>query len=682
MLLFSSLRLRVRCSSPHSEVFQVQIPQLTQMSTLSFESLSLEDDDQATLRQGLDEDFDTDLHECCLTHDAHNKTEKEDRSNKASVADVYLQACKLVGVVPVSYFIRNLDSPTMTLSHYGLGPLGCKALAIALVSEMHISTLELADNHIQAEGAKDLAEMLKANFTIQHLDLSSNHLQSSGAEHVGKMLLDSLSLKSIKLSGNGFTDNDAKYFAEALSINFSIKELDLSHNTFCGRGGEYLGLLLANNEHLEVLNLSWNQLRMKGAVALSAGLKVNTMLKHLDLSWNGFGNEGALAMGEALKFNNTLVHLNLNNNRITNEGVSMFCRGLEYNDTLRVLMLAYNSLTVEGALSLVNMVKKTPKTALEEINICNVLVNENFLHLLEVTCDEHPGLDVQYGGVGGFIAKKPLKRIDPMKVIQDYLDQRKLRLWDFFRNIDKDATMRVPVVDFRNAIQQSSVPLDRFQIEELVQRLDRDGTGMVDYRGLVDTRKQMMQNHRRQLRKVASRQKKEKHKSDRILKTFQSAVEAVTPHGSVVISPGDTKADSAGPNRFSATPLSSWHHIVMSNSAAVSNPSDHVHLPILAGATPHRFTKSPNLHSCSQPDLLTTSPHSTQGRFMPTRAVRSSPEMGHIKFKQPTINHLTRSRPALDTTQLEVKAKKVKKSKAKKLMEKYSKNPKTLQKYN
>lgn len=30
--------------------------------------------------------------------------------------------------------------------------------------------------------------------------------------------------------------------------------------------------------------------------------------------------------------------------------------------------------------------------------------------------------------------------------------------------------------------QQSSIPLEKFQIEELIQRLDRDGTGMVDYR--------------------------------------------------------------------------------------------------------------------------------------------------------------------------------------------------------
>lgn len=38
-------------------------------------------------------------------------------------------------------------------------------------------------------------------------------------------------------------------------------------------------------------------------------------------------------------------------------------------------------------------------------------------------------------------------------LLKDYLDQRKLRLWDFFRNIDKDGIMRVSVTDFRKAVQ-------------------------------------------------------------------------------------------------------------------------------------------------------------------------------------------------------------------------------------
>nr|XP_023850765.1 leucine-rich repeat-containing protein 74A-like [Salvelinus alpinus] len=575
------------------------------MSVLSLESLCLADNDSPSSAEDLDleDKWDTDLE-----IDEVKKTSKD-----TSTAEIYLQACKLVGVVPVSYFLRNLGTSTMNLNHHGLGPPGGKALAIALVTDMHITNLELADNYLLAEGARYLLEMLKANFTIQHLN------------------------------------------------NYRVKELDLSHNQFCGRGGEHLGQMLANNEALEVLDLSWNHLRMKGAVAFCAGLKVNVTLKHLDLSWNGFGNEGALALGEALKFNNTLVYLDLNNNRITNEGVGMLCKGLEANDTLRALMLAYNSLTVEGALALITVVKNTPKTALEEINISNVLVNENFVQLLDLTCQEHPSLEVQYAGVGGFIAKKPPKRLDPMKVIQDYLDERKLRLWDFFRKIDKDGTMRVPVADFRKAVQQSNIPLDRYQIEELIQRLDRERTGMVDYRGLADTRKQMMRDHRRQLRKVESRQKKEKQKSERILKTFQSAVEANTPRSSMVMSPGGTKEDSSGPQHFSATPLSSWHHIVMSNSSrySVTNlSSEHIHLPMLGGSTHQRPTSSPTMRSYSQPNLMDDSQRYPQSKPSSAQGMLSdsNPDVDHTKLS-PTANHLTRSSPALNSKQPDTKTK-------------------------
>lgn len=198
-------------------------------------------------------------------------------------------------------------------------------------------------------------------------------------------------------------------------------------------------------------------------------------------------------------------------------------------------------------------------------------------------------------------------------------------------------------------------------------------------RGLADTRKQMMRDQRRQMRKVESRQKKEKQKSDRILKTFQSAVEAVTPHSSVVISPGGAKEESSGPQPFSATPLSSWHHIVMSNSSrySVTNLSnEHVHLPLIGGTTLYRPTSSTAMRSYSQPNLLDDSPRSAPGKSISAQGIRSDPEMGHSKLS-PTANHLTSSRPALDVQQPEVKAKskKVKKKKTTKRVNKGSRNP-------
>ncbi|XP_072893713.1 uncharacterized protein lrrc74a [Hemitrygon akajei] len=362
-------------------------------------------------------------------------------------------------------------------------------------------------------------------------------------------------------------------------INFRILELDLSYNEFGNKGAESLGHMLANNESLERLNLSWNQIQTQGAVAISAGLRINITLKVLDLSCNGFGNEGALAIGETLKYNNTLLELNLSTNHINNEGVSNLCKGLDVNDNVKFLYLNNNPITVEGALRLLEVMQKNDKTNLETISIQNVLVNEKFMELLKAITDNHPQFQIEIRGVGGFVSGGRIHRLDPMKVIQNYLDKRKLRLSDFFRNMDKAGNMSVPVSDFRRALQQFNIPLDLIQVEELINKLDKENTGAIDYRNLVNTRKQMIQEHREQLRREDSRQRKEKQKVQRVLMTFRNVIKAVTPHGSTVISSSQVKLPDIHPlktsssQHSSSTPLSSWHHVVVSNSSRHSMPT-------------------------------------------------------------------------------------------------------------
>nr|XP_005502552.2 leucine-rich repeat-containing protein 74A isoform X1 [Columba livia] len=402
--------------------------------------------------------------------------------------ELYLEACRLVEVVPVSYFIQNLDKPYINLNHHGLGPKGVKAIAIALVSNTTTTHLELEDNCILAEGAICLAEMLRENSSLQVLNISNNHLDTAGAEAITSLLLDNVScLHTLQLSGNNFGEEAALYFAEALMSNYQVKKLDLSHNEFHEKGGQLLGQMLASNTKLEFLDLSWNHLKRKGAVGLSVGLRVNDALKILNLSWNGIGNEGALALGEALKLNNVLVHLDISNNKINNEGAKRLCRGLEVNGNLKILKMANNPLTVEGATALVVSVRKNAKSMMEEINISNVLVNENFIKLLDGVYKMHPELDVIYDEVESCISKIPKQHPNPMKLIQNYLKAHNLQLWDFFRKIDKDGNMKIPVATFRRAMmQQSRIPLDRVQIGELVHKLDRNRTGFVDYSHLKE----------------------------------------------------------------------------------------------------------------------------------------------------------------------------------------------------
>uniref|UniRef100_A0A9L0J8F3 Leucine rich repeat containing 74A n=1 Tax=Equus asinus TaxID=9793 RepID=A0A9L0J8F3_EQUAS len=312
--------------------------------------------------------------------------------------ELYLEACKLVGVVPVSYFIRNMEESYVNLNHHGLGPRGTKAIAIALVSD------------------------------------------------------------------------------------YRIKSLDLSHNQFSDKGGEHLGQMLALNVGLQSLDLSWNHFYTRGAVALCNGLRTNVTLKKLDVSMNGFGNEGATALGDVLRLNNSLAYLDVSGNDISNEGVSKISRGLELNDSLKVLKLFLNPMSMDGAVLLILSIKRNPKSSMEELDISNVLVSEQFVKTLDGVYAVHPQLDVVYKAVQGLSAKKAvLLWTNPMKLIQSYADQHKITVVDFLKNLNPTGTMRMPVGEFRKAmVQQKQVPLNRSQIRELIKKID-EKTGMVNF---------------------------------------------------------------------------------------------------------------------------------------------------------------------------------------------------------
>ncbi|XP_059505395.1 uncharacterized protein LOC125455513 [Stegostoma tigrinum] len=484
------------------------------------------------------------------------------------------------------------------------------------------------------------------------MNLSNNELRTWGVEVLCKMLPLNISLKCIKLSGNKLKCNDASYFAETLSSNFRISELDLSYNQFGDKGAEFLGQMLATNESLEILNLQWNQIQTEGAVALSAGLRMNITLKVLDLSYNGFGNEGVLAMGETLKFNNTLVELNLGTNHINNEGINMLCKGLDFNENIKILCLSNNPVTVDGAIRLLEVVRKNDKSNLENININNVLVNENFMELLKSVTHDHPQFVIETRGVGGSIVGSQKSRPDPMKVIQDYLDKHKLRLSDFFRNMDKAGNMNVPVSDFKKALQQFNIPLDLVQVEELLSKLDRGNTGSIDYRNLVDTRKRMIRHQREQLHKEETRQRKEKQKSQWVLKTLNSAMKAITPRSSIVIVPGQIKLPAIQPlksfssQQLSGTSLSSWHHVEMSNSSQYSVPilnNIQLHRPVSHLVSAAKLGSSVKVNSVSQPDLLLKSPVTPQTFDLESDPVtKSSPPTSFLTAQAVISGHKTR----------------------------------------
>ncbi|XP_041815304.1 leucine-rich repeat-containing protein 74A-like [Chelmon rostratus] len=415
---------------------------------------------------GGDDEWDTDL-------ETDNATNQRQRLSRV---ELYLQACLQTGAVPISSFLRNLSEANLNLNHCGVGPLGAKALAIALKNDSAVTNLELADNALCAVGTRYLMEMIQTNSSIQSLNLSNNQLSQEGANIISKMLQDNYCIKSINLSGNDFDDSAAKYIADALKSDYMLRELDLSSNRLYDAGGEHLGQMLARNAGIEVLNLSWNHLCKRSAAALSAGLEVNTTLRELWLSWNSFGRAGAESLGQALKQNSVLELLDLSSNQLDDRAVTLLCQGLATNDTLRVLKLGQNPLTSIGALTLLRTVKNNTKSAVEEIDISTVFVCEAFVELLEEARQRRPALDVRYS-----VMSCVTRNVSALQIFQKFLKERNESIMGFFQALDKDGTMKVSTSAFRKAVKAANVPLDQRQLEWLIKKFDTNCTATIIY---------------------------------------------------------------------------------------------------------------------------------------------------------------------------------------------------------
>nr|XP_033812538.1 leucine-rich repeat-containing protein 74B [Geotrypetes seraphini] len=310
----------------------------------------------------------------------------------------YLEACKVYGVVPISYFLRHMADTNLTMRHHGLGPKGTKALAVPLITNTSILTLNLSDNWMEAEGAIAIADMLKENCFIADLDLSDNNIGFEGTEAISAMLLENMTVVNLSLAGNKLEDEAAEHLSKILIKNQNITFLDLSHNVLGDLAGEIIGPAIAENLKITKLNLSWNAFRGKGAVYIAKGLMANIFLQFLDLSYNGFGNEGAAMLGEALKINNVLEELNISNNRITMVGATHLSQGLQANKTLRVLSMARNPMQSSGCFAVLKSVRANVNSAIECLDFSDISVHEAFEHLYETMKSLNPLLSVKHKG--------------------------------------------------------------------------------------------------------------------------------------------------------------------------------------------------------------------------------------------------------------------------------------------
>nr|KAG5700879.1 hypothetical protein BaRGS_012286 [Batillaria attramentaria] len=424
----------------------------------------------------VEEDYDTDL-------------EDEFEEEKDRLKSYYNKVCGQLNVVPISYFLRHMRDPTLTMRFHGLGESATMAIALALKDSIDVEKLDIEGNWIMPEGGRAISRLLEENEYITEVGLAENKLGNEGAEHVCRMLKVNGGLRKFGLRGNEFDDKSAPFFAEALENNRYLRELDLSHNKFSEVGAEVLGPAIASNENLDVLDLSWNHLRPRGGVAIAKGLKENVRLKVLNLSWNGLGEEGGAAIADALTVNQALLELDLTGNRLGLGTAKKMAKVLTTNDSLRVLKMGNNLIMSAGAIALITAVNGVDNCELEELDLTDVEVEYEFLRVVEDTKMKRPNFKVKYGpvmragntlddlgkpGIDPFKKKK-----DPVVILQEHIVVNDMRLVDILKRYDPDGGLSVTPQDFMAALEELAVPFDKSKLQEAVQRLASDQSGRI-----------------------------------------------------------------------------------------------------------------------------------------------------------------------------------------------------------
>lgn len=435
-----------------------------------------------------DEDFDTDLE---MDDDKWLNPEKYDHDTTGLTK--YLNACRDHGVTPIRYFIKHLMHDAMGLGYHGLGPAEMKALAVPLENNTTIERLDIEGNSIGEEGTQHLCRVLKENVYIVHLNIGENRLGDNGVRYVLDLLHENRTIEWLDLTGNNLSDRTAEHLSQVLRTNSTLRTLKLRHNELGDCGAQWIKEALMENESLESVDVSWNHFQTKGCIMIAEGIKENVFLKEINISMNGFGLEGALALGEAIKVNRTLLRLDASYCRLPLEGAGPLGAGLQLNETLQMINLGYNSLGHEGAMTLLQGLEKADCSSVTLLDLGNLRVSADFKKLQDKLQSERP-LRIRHAGVMLESQHKEVEvevdpweafKRDPMTKLKEWVEQAGYRLIDLLRRFDKNGSLSISREEFVHGIKGTHIQITDEQIAILLDRLDVDGDGEIDFGELI-----------------------------------------------------------------------------------------------------------------------------------------------------------------------------------------------------
>eukprot|EP00996_Jenningsia_fusiforme_P000664 NODE_15_length_4760_cov_26.743367_g12_i0.p1 GENE.NODE_15_length_4760_cov_26.743367_g12_i0~~NODE_15_length_4760_cov_26.743367_g12_i0.p1 ORF type:complete len:1533 (+),score=340.08 NODE_15_length_4760_cov_26.743367_g12_i0:218-4600(+) len=244
-------------------------------------------------------------------------------------------------------------------------PIVCKVLRDALVTSIHVTSVDLSYTDVTDLGVAVLVEAFHTNNYVRCLALDSCAITDQGAIAVSQILENNWGLSSISLRHNDIGLDGGYALRAALVQNHSLKELHIDHNPrMAEQCIRHLAFAVAlNNEPLElkhsipliaddaIASLEWNRLvadQRQPFTDSSIGLLCSVLqncrsVTQIDLSGNRIGGYGGVCLADVLVNNSNITDLNLENN-LMEESAEAFRVMTRDNSTLLHLRLERNGI--------------------------------------------------------------------------------------------------------------------------------------------------------------------------------------------------------------------------------------------------------------------------------------------------------------------------------------------------
>lgn len=394
--------------------------------------------------------------------DIEDEPEKElnEYDSAATGRKLYQDACKLYGVIPVTYFFRYMEQEVFDISHRQLGPSATRAMAVALTVNTKILRLLMSDNGIGADGAIALSEMLVENNYLQELDIAQNEIEKTGCDSLFSMLLENTTIQKLVLDQCKLNNECISGMIVPLAQAHKLEELVLSGNKFTN--GDLLARTLAENASLKVVDLSWNTFRGRDGFQLLKGLKESVCLTSVDVSHCGLDDTCATILRSYLSENTVIEEFKASCNNFRLVSAVALGDGLRESKSLKKIQLCRNPFLTEGCLAIGKGLAGNTDSTLELLDLDDIVTGKEFdeLNLKEL----FPKLTII--SANSWMEKKSRKpRKDPIQLLKDYMEAQGLRLVDFFNKLDTDGSMSLSRAEFKDGILMAGIPMTESEIE-------------------------------------------------------------------------------------------------------------------------------------------------------------------------------------------------------------------------